>query len=105
MWRSAAAAWTTAVLLLVVTTNAQVYYDPSEPIVDPETGKLLTSRPTAFGKYLNTKFVNVAARHNGGAVKSAFNQDHFPIDKAIDGVTTGHEGWAYHGRLDKVRPS
>ena len=34
---------------------AQVYHDPSEPIVDPETGKLLTSRPTAFGKYLNTK--------------------------------------------------
>ena len=29
----------------------QVYHDPSEPIVDPETGKLLTSRPTAFGKY------------------------------------------------------
>ena len=23
--------------------------------MDPETGKLLTSRPTAFGKYLNTK--------------------------------------------------
>ena len=33
----------------------QVYHDPSEPIVDPETGKLLTSRPTAFGKYLNSK--------------------------------------------------
>ena len=30
----------------------------ADPIVtryDPETGKLLTSRPTAFGKYLNTK--------------------------------------------------
>lgn len=106
----------------------QVYHDPSEPIVDPETGKLLTSRPTAFGKYLNTKvranrlrgrrlndlpsflsasatrlqFLNVAARHNGGTVKSAFSQDYYPIDRAIDGVTTGHEGWAYHGRLDKA---
>ena len=70
--------------------------------MDPETGKLLTSRPTAFGKYLNTKFLNVAARHNGGACKAAFNQDYYPIDRAIDGVTTGHEGWAYHGRLDKA---
>jgi hypothetical protein len=40
---------------------AQVYHDPSEPIVDPETGKLLTSRPTAFGKYLNTKVGRVTS--------------------------------------------
>jgi len=39
----------------------QVYHDPSEPIVDPETGKLLTSRPTAFGKYLNTKVGRAAS--------------------------------------------
>ena len=48
------------------------------------------------------QFLNVAARHNGGSAKSAFNQDYYPIDRAIDGVTTGHEGWAYHGRLDKA---
>ena len=88
--------------LILSGTAAQVYHDPTEPIVDPETGKLLTSRPTAFGKYLNSKFLNVAARHNGGYVQAAFNQDYYPIDKAIDGVTTGHEGWAYHGRLDKA---
>jgi hypothetical protein len=48
------------------------------------------------------QFLNVAARHNGGSAKAAFNQDYYPIDRAIDGVTTGHEGWAYHGRLDKA---
>ena len=70
----------------------QVAWDPNEPLVDPETGKPLPlSRPTAFGKYLNTKFLNVAAKHNGGQCKAGYSQDGFDIAKAIDGVTTGTE--------------
>jgi len=88
--------------ILLSCANAQVYHDPNEPIADPLTGKVLTSRPTAFGKYLNSKFLNVAAKHNGGKAKAAFSQDFYPIDRAIDGVTTGHEGWAWHGRIDKA---
>ena len=30
------------------------------------------------------QFLNVAARHNGGNVKAAFNQDYYPIDKAFN---------------------
>eukprot|EP00291_Cryptomonas_curvata_P019795 CAMPEP_0172155988 /NCGR_PEP_ID=MMETSP1050-20130122/2938_1 /TAXON_ID=233186 /ORGANISM="Cryptomonas curvata, Strain CCAP979/52" /LENGTH=164 /DNA_ID=CAMNT_0012824961 /DNA_START=89 /DNA_END=579 /DNA_ORIENTATION=+ len=81
---------------------AQVIFDPTEPLVDPSTGLAITSRPTAFGKYLNSKFNNVAAKHNGGTAQAAYSQDMFDVGQAIDGITTGHMGWAYHGRLDKA---
>jgi hypothetical protein len=56
-------------------------------------GLAMTSRPTAFGRYLNTKvattfihalvltdknreyqFLNVAAKHNGGSAQAAYSQ-------------------------------
>lgn len=91
-----------ALLLATSVVFAQVFHDPSEPIVDPKTGQAIVSRPTAFGKYLNSKFLNVAASHNGGKAKAAFNQDGYEVGHAIDGITTGHHGWAYHGRIDKA---
>eukprot|EP00282_Hemiselmis_andersenii_P007799 CAMPEP_0114127620 /NCGR_PEP_ID=MMETSP0043_2-20121206/10482_1 /TAXON_ID=464988 /ORGANISM="Hemiselmis andersenii, Strain CCMP644" /LENGTH=754 /DNA_ID=CAMNT_0001220727 /DNA_START=69 /DNA_END=2331 /DNA_ORIENTATION=- len=73
-----------------------------DPLVDPDTGLPMTSRPTAYGRYLNSRYLNVASSHNGGKTHAAYAQEGFWSDASIDGVTTGEYGWAYLGRLDKA---